>query len=192
MSVKNIIYFAYTFITSVLIALFGYNVSALNIFDKSLSSNNKFEKESRIVKVKQNAEDILCTEVIDCSPEIKMIKENGEVSYRKIVNLTREYKRKTHDPNYELISKYRSKIKFCYDKKSYVKSEMLGSDQQSAKGWLIKGLSETLPENKHCTESIKFTLYQKNLNRYYDYKFDGYTDIFFDITGNMGINSDVN
>lgn len=137
--------------------------------------------------------DILCSERLRIFPEEKFTDENGKELYSRVVEIGKEFK-KTDVKSSKIVASHTSKIKFTYDKKSFVKIDDPDKDieeNETGGSWSVMDVKEIFPSDEQCLVSTRCVLYKENSLRVKNYVLSSHYDVFCSLGGKIGVNTEL-
>lgn len=192
MNAKRIIVKKFASMMSLLFAVGSLFVGGAYSYDtpEILSGNNESVRE--IYRGRVSGE-ILCTEKLKIFPEEKFNDENGNELYSRIIEIGKEFK-KEDKKIAKVVASHTSKIKFTYDKKTFVK--ILNPDKdieesETGDSWNVMDVKEIFPDDTQCLVSTRCVLYKENSVRIRQYVLSSHYDVFCSLDGKIGINTEL-
>lgn len=192
MNAKRIIVKKFASMMSLLFAVGSLFVGGAYSYDtpEILSGNNESVREIYRGRV---SGDILCTEKLKIFPEEKFNDENGNELYSRTIEIGKEFK-KEDKKIAKVVASHTSKIKFTYDKKTFVK--ILNPDKdieesETGDSWNVMDVKEIFPDDTQCLVSTRCVLYKENSVRIRQYVLSSHYDVFCSLDGKIGINTEL-
>lgn len=163
-----------------------YSCSANALTSESTESVREFHRG-------RSSGGILCMEGLKIFPEEKFTDENGNELYSRTVEVGKEFKKNDNKLS-KVVASHTSKIKFTYDKKSFVKICDADKDIEEVKtgnSWSVMDLREIFPEDNQCLVSTRCVLYKENTMRVKEYVLSSHYDVFCSVDGKIGVNTEL-
>lgn len=137
--------------------------------------------------------DILCEERVKIFPEEKFVDNSGAELYSRTVEIGKEFKRHNED-TVKVVASHTSKIKFTYDKKTFVKicdPDKDVEENETGNSWSVMDVKEIFPGDDQCLVSTRCVLYKENRLRVKEYVLSSHYDVMCSVGGQIGINTDL-
>lgn len=135
--------------------------------------------------------DMLYEEKLKIFPEEKF--NDQDDLYSRTVEVVKKFK-KYNKGMAEIVGSHKSKIKFTYDKKTFVKIDNPDKDIEESKidgSWSIMSIKEIFPDDMQCLVSTRYVLYKENKMRIKKYVLSSHYDVFCSLEGKIGVNSEM-
>ncbi len=137
---------------------------------------------------------IFCYEKIKIFPEVvSTVQDKNDSIYTKTVEVSKEFKINKENKEVAKFATCTSKIKFTYDKHSFVKIKNITEDVQgekSGENWSIMDVREVFSKDDICTVSTRCALYKETFLGTLEYVLSGHFDVCCSLKGEIGINTD--
>ena len=168
-------------------------VGAYNDFNDN--SNLVSESSDSVKEIHRGCRygNILCEEKIKLFSEEEFLDMNGSKLYSRMVEIGKEYKKQS-GKSVKQIASHTSKIKFTYDKKTFVKISDPDNDIKEDKtghSWSVMDVKEIFPSDTQCLVSTRCVLYKENQVRVKEYVLSSHYDIMCSVGGQIGINTEL-
>lgn len=149
--------------------------------------------------------DIFCEEKVRIFPEEEFMDADGVKLYSRTIEIGKEFKKESkkedrvdakriNGSGFESIASHKSKIKFTYDKKTFVKILDPDNDieeEETGDPWNVMDVKEIFPEDKRCLVSTRCVLYKENRLRVREYALSSHYDVMCSVSGQIGINTEL-
>ena len=180
-----------------LFLIFGSCFGGLTSTYANFENNSKIISESsetvREFRKGRISGDILCGERVKIFPEEEFVGEDGQTLFSRTVEIVKEFKKRSKKMTKEVAS-HTSKIKFTYDKKTFVKIANPDCDieeRETGDIWSVMDVKEIFPQEKNCLVSTRCALYKENKLRIKEYVLSSHYDITCSIDGQIGVNTEL-